>query len=152
MEASTTELRPVRGPSAIGGGRRRFFDLLWLVSATEFRQAYFGTALRYFWALVRPLSLFAVLLGVFTQVFDLGDAVENYPVLLLFNIVVFGFFQEATGAAVTSVVAHESVVRKTQFPRLVIPLSVVLTGLFNLGMNMIAVMVFVAAFGIEPRW
>ena len=152
MEASAPELRPVRGPSAVGGGSRRFFDLLWLVSVTEFKQAYFGTVLGYFWSLIRPLSLFAVLLVVFTQVFDLGDTVENYPVLLLFNIVLFGFFQEATGAAVTSVVAQESVVRKTQFPRLVIPLSVVLTGLFNLGMNMIAVVVFVAAFGIDPRW
>ena len=58
---------------------------------------------------------------------------HDYPVLLLFNIVLFGFFQEATGMAVGSIVAQESVVRKTQFPRLVIPLAVVLTALFNLG-------------------
>ena len=53
--------------------------------------------------------------------------------LLLFNIVLFGFFQEATAPAVGSIVAQEGVVRKTQFPRLVIPLAVVLTALFNLG-------------------
>ena len=51
----------------------------------------------------------------------------DYPVLLLFNIVLFGFFQEATITAVTSIVSQEAVVRKTQFPRLVIPLAVVLT-------------------------
>ena len=45
--------------------------------------------------------------------------------LLLFNIVLFGFFQEATATAVTSIVAQEGIVRKTQFPRLVIPLAVV---------------------------
>jgi ABC-2 type transport system permease protein len=39
-----------------------------------------------------------------------------------------------------------------RFPRMVIPLSVVLTNLFNLGMNMIAVVIFVLANGIEPRW
>ena len=77
--------------------------------------------------------LFGVLLAVFTQVFRLGSEVPHYPVLLLFNIVLFGFFQEATGAAVTSIVGQEAVVRKTQFPRLVIPLAVVLTSLFNLG-------------------
>ena len=33
--------------------------------------------------------LFAVLLVVFTQAFDLGDRVVNYPMLLLFNIVLF---------------------------------------------------------------
>ena len=51
--------------------------------------------------------LFGVLLAVFTQVFRIGSEVPHYPVLLLFNIVLFGFFQEATGAAVTSIVAQE---------------------------------------------
>ena len=48
--------------------------------------------------------LFGVLLAVFTQVFRIGSQVPNYPVLLLFNIVLFGFFQEATVTAVTSIV------------------------------------------------
>ena len=72
--------------------------------------------------------------------------------LLLFNIVLFGFFQESTTTAVTSVVAQEGIVRKTQFPRLVIPLSIVLTGLFNLGLNLIAVFVFILAYGVDPMW
>ena len=42
--------------------------------------------------------------------------------------------------------------RKTQFPRMVIPLAVVLTGLFNLGMNLIVVLVFLLAFGVTPMW
>ena len=92
---------------------------------TEFKRTYFGTVLGYLWSLLRPLLLFAVLLFVFTKIFRLGSDVPHYPVLLLFNVVLFGFFSEATGAAVTSVVSQEGVVRKTQFPRLVIPLSVV---------------------------
>jgi ABC-2 type transport system permease protein len=96
--------------------------------------------------------LFGVLLAVFTQVFRIGSQVPNYPVLLLFNIVLFGFFQEATTSAVTSIVNQESVVRKTQFPRIVIPLSVVLTSLFNLGLNLVVVFAFVLGWGIDPRW
>ncbi|HEY8002374.1 MAG TPA: ABC transporter permease [Solirubrobacterales bacterium] len=154
MSASseTLELREVRGPSALGGGTRRFWELLWLMSLTEFKRAYFGTVLGYFWSLLRPLMLFAVLLFVFTRIFRLGSAVENYPVLLLFNVVVFGFFQESTVSAVTSVVAQEGIVRKTQFPRLVIPLSIVLTGLMNLGLNLIAVFAFILAYGVAPMW
>jgi ABC-2 type transport system permease protein len=96
--------------------------------------------------------LFGVLLAVFTQVFRIGSDVPNYPVLLLFNIVLFGFFQEATITAVTSIVTQESVVRKTQFPRLVIPLAVVLTTLFNLGLNLVVVFIFILAWGIDPTW
>lgn len=145
-------LREVHGPSSVGGGTQRFFDLLLLISVTEFKKTYFETALGYLWSLVRPLMLFAVLLFVFTQIFRIGSQVENYPVLLLLNIVVFGFFQEATLAAVNSVVSREGIVRKTQFPRLVIPLSVVLTSLFNLCLNLIAVLVFLLAFRVEPTW
>jgi ABC-2 type transport system permease protein len=146
------ELREVRGPSALGGGWNRFFELLWLMSVTEFKKTFFGTALGYLWSLVRPLLLFAVLLLVFTQVFKLGSTVPHYPVLLLFNIVLFGLFQEATGGAVSSVLAQEGIVRKTQFPRLVIPLAVVLTALFTLGLNMVVVLAFLLAFGVGPMW
>ncbi|HET7590889.1 MAG TPA: ABC transporter permease [Solirubrobacterales bacterium] len=146
-------LREVRGPSALGGGARRFFDLLWLMSVTEFKRVYFGTVLGYLWSLIRPLMLFGVLLFVFTQVFRIGsDTVEHYPVYLLLGIVLFTFFQEATTDSVTSVVTQEGVVRKTQFPRLVIPLSTVLTGAFNLGLNLVIVFIFALAYGVDPAW
>jgi ABC-2 type transport system permease protein len=152
VNEAAEELRVVRGPSALGGGWRRAGELLYLLAATEFKRSYLGTALGYLWSLARPLLLFAVLLVVFTQAFDLGDRVMNYPVLLLFNIVLFGFFQEATTQSVSSIVSQESVVRKTQFPRLVIPLAVVLTSAFNLGVNLVAVVVFLLAYGIAPMW
>lgn len=149
----TSALREVRGPSGLGGGPRRFFDLLWLMSVTEFRRVYFGTILGYLWSLIRPLMLFGVLLFVFTKVFKIGsEKVEHYPVFLLLGIVLFTFFQEATTNSVTSVVAQEGVVRKTQFPRLVIPLSTVLTGAFNFCLNLVVVFVFVLAFGVDPTW
>src|SRR5215510_10593735 len=114
MEAGTNvELKEVVGPSALGGGRRRFFDLLYLISVTEFKKTYFGTVLGYLWSLLRPLLLFAVLLFVFTQIIRVGSQVTNYPVLLLFNVVTFSFLQEATTLAVPSVVSQEGIVRKT---------------------------------------
>jgi ABC-2 type transport system permease protein len=152
MNGETVELREVRGPSALGGGWRRSLDLLYLIAVTEFKQTYFGTVLGYLWSLARPLLLFGVLLAVFTQVFRIGSQVPNYAVLLLFNIVLFGFFQEATTTAVNSIVSQESVVRKTQFPRLVIPLAVVLTAGFNLALNLVVVFVFILAWGIDPTW
>jgi ABC-2 type transport system permease protein len=149
------ELRDVQGPSALGGGWRRFFDLLKLISVTEFKRVYFGTVLGYLWSLIRPLLLFGVLLLVFTQVFKVGgEKVEhpNYPVFLLMGIVLYTFFSESTSNAVTSVVSHEGVVRKTQFPRAVIPLATSVTALFNLLLNLIIVLVFVLAFGVSPAW
>src|SRR3954470_10664076 len=149
-ETMGAELREVPGPSARGGGRSRFFDLLYLIAVTEFKKTYFGTVLGYVWSLLRPLLLFAVLLFVFTKIVRLGSDVPHYPVLLLLNVVLFGFFSEATQTSVMSVVSQEDVVRKTQFPRLVIPLSVVVTSLFNLGVNLVVVLIFILAFGVSP--
>jgi ABC-2 type transport system permease protein len=152
MTDPSLELRDVRGPSALGGGWRRSLDLLYLISITEFKRTYFGTVLGYLWSLARPLMLFGVLLAVFTQVFRIGSQVPHYPVLLLLNVVLFGFFQEATGTAVGSIVNQEAVVRKTQFPRLVIPLAVVLTSFFNVALNLVVVFVFIVASGVTPMW
>ena len=147
-----SELRDVPGPSAFGGGWRRSLELLYLLGLSDFKRTYFGTALGYLWSLGRPLLLFGVLLAVFTQAFRLPAEVEHYPVLLLLNIVLFSFFQEATMAATGSIVAQESIVRKTQFPRAVIPLASVLTAVFNLLPNLVVAFVFLLAFGVDPQW
>jgi ABC-2 type transport system permease protein len=149
---ATGELRAVPGPSAIAGGVRRFLNLLWVMSLTDFRLTFHGTVLGYLWSLIRPLLMFGVLLAVFTQVFRFGDSVKDYPALLLLNVMLFSLFSESTGRAVGSLVAHEGVVRKTQFPRLVIPLAVVLTEVFNLGLNLVAVFIFILAYGVDPTW
>jgi ABC-2 type transport system permease protein len=146
------ELREVRGPSAVGGGSRRFFDLLWLISTTEFKKSFHGTVFGYLWSLVRPLILFGVLLVVFTKIIRFEGEVLHYPELLLLNVVLFGFFQESTGAAVGSVLANEGIVRKTQFPRLVIPFSSVVTAFFTLLLNLVAVFIFILVSGIDPLW
>ncbi|MGH2953975.1 MAG: ABC transporter permease [Solirubrobacterales bacterium] len=147
-----TELREISGPSAFGGGTRRFFELVWLTAVTEFRLGYHGTVLGFLWSLARPLMRFGVLLVVFTQIFQFGDEIEHYPAMLLFNVMLFTFFAEATENAVTSVVRNENVVRKMQFPRLVIPLAVVLTSILQLSLNLVVVFVIIVATGVDPIW
>jgi ABC-2 type transport system permease protein len=145
-------LRDMPGPGAVGGGWRRFLHLTWTIAITDFRLTYFGSALGYVWSLARPLLLFAVLYTVFTQVADFGDQIPNYPVLLLMNIMFFNFFTDATNTAVTSLVTRETLVRKMQFPRAVIPLAVVTTAALNLFSAMVVVVVFMLAYGVDPTW
>jgi ABC-2 type transport system permease protein len=140
-----------RGPSAVGGDVHRFVNLTTTLAVADFKLRFFGSALGYVWTLMRPLMLFGVLYLVFTEVVKFGEGVENYPVYLLAAIVLFTFFGETTTRGVTSLVERENLLRKIRFPRLVIPLAVALHSLFNLGLNLIVVFVFVLASGIEPR-
>jgi ABC-2 type transport system permease protein len=139
------------GPSALGGDLRRFVELTLTLARTEFKLRYFGSVLGYVWSLVRPLLFFGVLYLVFTKVFKLGQGIPHYPVYLLSAIVMWNYFTEATSGGVQCLVTREAMLRKVRFPRMVIPLSVSLTALFNLGMNLIAVFVFALANGVDPK-
>jgi ABC-2 type transport system permease protein len=143
-------LPPIAAPSAFGRDTRRFLSLLWLTAIQDFRLQYRTTALGYIWTLMRPLAYFAVLYVVFTRILRFGGTIPNYAVLLLMNLMLFQFFSDATGTAMGSVVRGEQVVRKMHFPRIVIPLAVVVTAALTSAMNLIVVLGFMLASGIEP--
>ena len=142
----------VRGPAALSGGWRQFGYLVTTLSFSEWKLRFFGSVLGYVWSLLRPLLLFGILYGVFSQIVPIGAGVENYPVLLLVGVVLFSYFGEATGGAVSSMVDREALVRKVAFPRMAIPLSVAVTASLNLLLNLVVIAIFVAASGIAPRW
>lgn len=152
IEAAGPELRTISGPGAFGGGFKRFWSLVWLIATTDFRLSYFGSALGYVWSLFRPLLLFAVLYTVFSKVAKIGDDITNYPVLLLMNIMFYNFFSDATNGCVTAIVFRENLVRKMQFPRMVMPIATVLTAFFNLLSAMVVVFAFMLIYGVDPMW
>jgi ABC-2 type transport system permease protein len=144
----------IRGPRALDEDWRRFWHLGFNIARSEFKLKFFGSALGYLWQLMRPLLLFGVLYVFFVLVFQVnkgkGAASHFYGAQLLGSIVLFTFFSEATTGAVRSVVDRENLVRKIQFPRLAIPLSVVLLAMFNLGLNLVVVMIFAVVSGVHP--
>ena len=146
--------RPIRGPRALTDDWSRFWHLTYNIARNEFKLKFFGSVLGYLWQLMRPLLLFGVLYVFFVLVFKVdkgkGAAGHYYGVQLLGSIVLFTFFAEATAGAVRSVVDRENLVRKIQFPRMVIPLSIVLLAMFNLGLNLIVVMIFALISGVTP--
>ena len=152
MSALPAQAPRYEGPSALGSDVRRFWNLTTTLAITDFKLVYFGSALGYVWSLMRPLLLFGTLYAVFTQIVRVGGNIDNYPLYLLMALILYGFFRDATAAAVTSLVDRQNLLRKIHFPRLVIPLSVTLTELFHFAMNMIVVVVFFVATGVEPRW
>jgi ABC-2 type transport system permease protein len=146
--------RPIAGPRALGDSWSRFWHLAYNIARSEFKLKFFGSALGYLWQVMRPLLLFGVLYVFFVVVFHVdkakGAAAHYYGAQLLGSIVLFTCFSEGTSGAVRSVVDRESLVRKIQFPRLAIPISVVLLALFNLGLNLVVVMVFAVIEGVRP--
>jgi ABC-2 type transport system permease protein len=154
--ATAGGLQQIVGPRVFGTSLKRFWTLVWLSAVAEFKLMYVGSALGsilgYLWALARPLLTFAVIYIVFSKVLGVGATIPNYAAMLLLNLTLFLFFAETAGRATQSFVANQGVLRKTQFPRAVVPLSIVLTGVFTFALNLIAVFGIVFAVGTPLLW
>jgi ABC-2 type transport system permease protein len=146
--------RPIHGPGALSGDWRRFWHLTFNIAVMQWKVRFYGSALGYLWQLVRPLLLFLVLYVFFTKIAHVGSgqgpSYDYYGAQLLGSIVLFTFFSEGTMGAVRSVVDNEALVRKIQFPRMAIPLSIVLLSCFNLCLNLVVVTIFALAAGVRP--
>src|SRR3954453_19121365 len=139
---------------ASGARGRLLYHLrvLHVVASAEFKLKYAGSTLGYVWSLVKPLTLFTMLYLVFGRVFHLGAISHYYPLSLLIGIVLFTFFQDATVLGMNSLVVRESLLRKLSFPRIVIPTSATLTAAITFGVNLFAVLGFIAWNRLAPTW
>ena len=144
-------MREIKRPSALGSDPRRSWHLTRTLAITDFKLRFFGSALGYVWQLMRPLMLFGILYAIFALVLKIDDA-PFYAEALLLGLVLFTFLNDAAKGSVGSLVLRQNLVRKIEFPRLAIPMSVVLTALFTLALNLVPVFVFLLVDGGSVRW
>jgi ABC-2 type transport system permease protein len=149
---SAVAVPPRRRRLVPGADARRFWNLTWTLATTDFKLRFYGSALGYAWTLVRPFAFFGVIWFVFAEIVGAGNNVKNYPAYILMSLVLFQFFQGVVTMSLSCLVDRQNLLRKIHFPRLVIPLSVTLQCLFDLGMTLLAVFVFLAISGVYPNW
>lgn len=127
---------------------RRNRILLRELVITDFKLRYQGSILGYAWSVLKPLFLFAIMYVVFGILIKLGS-VEHYPVYLLFGIILWTFFSEATNQGLSSIVARGDVIRKVSFPKYIIVISTTISALVNLIINLGIVGVFMLIGGVQ---
>ena len=125
--------------------------LLRAMVITDFKLRYQASLLGYLWTLLRPLAIFTILYIVFVKFLRLGAGVPYYPVYLLFGIVIWGFFVEATTQGLTSLVARADLLRKISFPRYVLVLSVGASVLISFALNMLVIVLFMGLLRVPVR-
>ena len=130
---------------------RRILEVVYTLAIDDFRLKYLDSKLSYLWAILRPLSLFAVLYAVFGYLGRFDDGVENYAVYLFAALVMWIFFADATARALTCLVSRGQILRKLPLPSPVIPLSLFLTAVFDLTMNLVAVFAVLLVAGVRPQ-
>ncbi len=119
---------------------------------TDFKLRYQGSILGYFWAILRPLLMFAILYIVFAKLLNFGNDIPHYPVYLLTGTVLWNFFTECTGQGINAIISRGDLLRKISFPKWIIVVSATATALINLGINLCVIVIFALINGVSPSF
>lgn len=130
----------------------KYLHLIKEIAITDFKLKYQASVFGYLWSLVKPLAYFGVLLFIFTNVFKVGNAIPHYPIYLLIGVVIFGFWGEATTAAMYSIVSRIDLIRKVYFPRIVLVIAATITSTITLLLNLGIVAIFAYFSGVHLGW
>ena len=113
----------------------RYRELFGNLFRRDLQAKYKGSVLGVAWSLVNPL----VLLGIYLLVFSLlwkAIPVDHPALFLLSGLAIWIFFSTSIHAASRSMLDNANLIRKTRFPRQLVPLSVVATNLVSFGVMM----------------
>lgn len=119
--------------------------------STDFKIRYQGSVLGYFWSVLKPLLLFAILYIIFTYIVPIGKDIEHYPVILLLGVVLWSFFSEVTSVGAESIVSSGDLIRKISIPRYLVVLASSFSAFINLGLSLIVVFAFSLLNGLYPQ-
>ena len=107
----------------------RYREVIWFLSWRNISVKYKQTLIGIGWALLQPIASMVVFTVIFGELAKLPSANVPYSILTLTGVLPWQLFSQALGNCTESVVNEKSMVTKIYFPRLVLPLSAVLSSL-----------------------
>lgn len=113
--------------------------------ARNLKQRYKGSALGFVWSLLHPLFLVIIYL-VFIRLMRFSMQLPH----LLVGVMVWQFLSLCAGDAAGIVLGHAALVKKTWFPRVILPLSAVLGNLVHFGLSLVVLAVALPLLGVAP--
>lgn len=126
------------------------FALLNLV-LKDFRIRYRNMSLGILWSVINPLVMLGVLLFVFTYLYP-NKTVDNFPIFILLGLLHFNFFSLCVSSTTTCIIDNAPLVKKVIFPRIILPLSVVLSQVIHMIIQFVLLVVFVFAYQLPITW
>src|SRR5262249_21695577 len=127
--------------------RRHLAGFAWTLVRTDFKARYHGTMAGFFWALLKPLMMFAVLMSVFSYIFA---STPNYRLDLIIGLFLWDFFAEGTKTGMGSLHAKGFLLTKARFPSWLIVLTSASNALMTLGAFFLVIMTYLTLVGRLP--
>lgn len=140
-----------RGPVALEElrGIFRYRDLILQLVRKDIVARYKRSALGIAWTMLQPLGMMIILSVVFSTLFH---GVKGYPAYILSGLVAWTFFSQVTSAMIIQIVWGGALLRQIYVPRTSFAVSSVGTGLVNLGISFVPLILIILLTGLPLRW
>lgn len=107
--------------------RELFYFFTWRDIKVRYKQAVLGVL----WAIMQPLSMMLIFTLIFSRGLDVKSDGLPYPIFAFSGLMIWNIFSNGLQNAASSMVANANIIKKIYFPRLIIPMSSILTALFD---------------------
>jgi lipopolysaccharide transport system permease protein len=150
-ETVTTRIEPPRGWLELRLGEVwDYRELLYFFVWRDVKIRYKQTAIGVVWVVLQPLLTMGVFTLFFGRLAKLPSDGLPYPVFYFSALVAWTYFSMALLACTNVVVENQRVITKVYFPRLILPLSAVLSGLVDFAIGFVVLGAVTALYGIRP--
>jgi len=126
--------------------RELLLFLTWRDVQVRYRQTVLGAA----WAILQPLLTMVVFSIFFGKLAGMPSDGVPYPLFAYVALVPWTFFANGLTLSSSSLVSNQTLLRKVYFPRLVIPISAVASGLIDFGIAFVVLLGLAARYGVTP--
>lgn len=116
----------------------------------EIRGKYKGSLLGVLWSFINPLLQVLVYAIVFPYL--MRGTSDNYLVYLITGIIPWTYFITVVNQGMTSIRSNAGIIKKVYFPREILPISVVISGLINFFISCVIILVFCIFSGLGVTW
>ena len=137
----------VMPPIAMRRPRLAYAGLVWTLVRTDFKARYHGTLGGFVWALLKPMSIFVVLMGVFSFLFASNP---GYKLNLIVGLFLWDFFAEGTKAGLTSLSARGYLLTKARVPPWILVVTSISNAAVTLTVFAVVIVIFFLATGHPP--
>jgi len=151
--APLVRIRPSAGWRALNLAELwRYRELLWFLALRDLKLRYKQTALGIAWAVIQPLGTMIVFSIFFGKLGGLPSDGQEYPLFVLTALLPWQLFAYALTQSSNSLVSEQRLITKVYFPRLIVPLASVLSGLADFGITFVLVLGMMAWYEVVPGW
>jgi lipopolysaccharide transport system permease protein len=126
--------------------RELFYFLAWRDILVRYKQTAIGVA----WALIRPLLTMLVLTFIFGKLAKMDSGGVPYPILVFCGMLPWQFFANAFAESGNSLVNNAGMISKVYFPRLVVPVSSVITSFVDFLISAVLLVLLMIYYGYMP--